>query len=375
MLSEGAERETMTTHDDSQGGRKNARSLAELHALGIMKKMPPALQLDSTEPVALPTVEAPSLEGVSVAQVAPAPLTEQELVDRFDALRRRHADVRERQPGEDVALEDDVLVDVLGFANNRLMPFSVRENWWVRVAADPGLPGFFESLAGAKVGQSVAIELTLPDTYPVEALRGQPARFLVSVKAARALKLLDDDSPELLSRLGMGSITDVMRKLGDELAQERLADVDRLTQERVMDVLVDRTPVELSAALVDEEIRQRWAEAERPILQRKDFQPDELQEALEGWLQDPLTRMDAAYRITLALVLRAIAERDGIQPDRAATDAMLEDLATLTGVNRQELGVAVKEDEALARRLYEMALRFSTIDHVMKKVTLTPASA
>ncbi|WP_426749196.1 peptidylprolyl isomerase [Myxococcus sp. Y35] len=365
----------MTTHDDSQGGRKNARSLAELHALGVMKRMPAALQLDPTEPTQLPSVEAPSLEGLSVARVPPAPLTEQDLVERFDALRRQHADARERQPGEAVALEDEVLLDVLGFANNRLMPFSARENWWVRVSEDPVLPGFFEALAGAKVGQSFGIELTLPDTYPVEALRGQQARFLIEVKAARELKLLEDDSPELLSRLGLGSITDVMRKLGDALAQERAEEAERLTRERVMDLLVERTPVELPSALVDEEVRRRWAEAERPILQHKDFQPDELQEALEGWLNDPLTRADAVYRLTLALALRAIAERDGIQPDRAATEAMLEDLAGFTGTSREELGRAVKEDAALARRLYEMALRTSVVDHVMKKVTLTPAAA
>ncbi|AKQ68872.1 Cell division trigger factor [Myxococcus hansupus] len=365
----------MTTQDESQGGRNNARSLAELHALGIMKKMPAALQLDSTEPVDLPTVTAPSLDGVSVVQVAPAPLTEQDLVERFDALRRKHADSRERQPGEEVALEDEVLLDVLGYANERLIPYSAKENWWTRVAADPVVPGFFEALVGAKVGQSFVIELTLPEHYPVEALRGQSARFLLEVRAARELKVLDDDAPELLSRLGMGSTTDIMRKLGDELAQERLAEADRLTQERVMDVLVERTPVELSAALLDEEIRRRWADSERPLLLRKDFQQDELQDALEGWQADPLTRMDAAYRITLALALRAIAERDGIQPDRAATEAMLTDLADFTGVSREEMGRSVKEDAALAQRLFEMALRTSIIDHVMKQVTLTPAAA
>ncbi|WP_163787224.1 peptidylprolyl isomerase [Myxococcus vastator] len=365
----------MTTHDDSQGGRKNARSLAELHALGIMKRMPASLQLDPTEPVQMPSVEAPSLEGLSVARVLPAPLTEQDLVERFDALRRQHADVRERAPGEDVAAEDDVRLDVLGFANDRLMPFSAREDWWVRVAPDPVLPGFFEALEGVKVGHSLGIELTLPDTYPVESLRGQPARFLVEVQAARELTLLEDDAPELLARLGMGSITDVMRKLGDALAQERADESARLTQERVMDLLVERTPVELPSALVDEEVRRRWAEVERPLLQRKDFQPDELQEALEGWLKDPLTRADAAYRLTLSLVLRAIAARDGLQPDRAATEAMLEDLAGFTGVPRPEMGQAVKEDPALASRLYELALRFAVIEHVMKQVTLTPATA
>jgi trigger factor len=360
----------MTTKDDPKGG--GARSLAELHALGIMKRMPAAFSLDSTEPVDLPPVTAPSLEGLTVALVPPAPLTEQDLVDRFDSLRRQHADRRERVPGEDVALGDEVLLDVLGFANGRLMPFSARENWWVHVSPDPVLPGFFEALVGAKVGQSFGIELTLPDTYPAEALRGQTARFLLDVKAARELKLLEDDSPELLKRLGLGaSITDVMRHLADDLAREHVEEMDRLTQERVMDLLVERAQVGLPTALVDEEIRRRWAENERPMLTHKNFQPDELQEALDGWLQDPLTRADAARRLTLALVLRAIAERDGVQPERKATDALIDDLASVSGVSRQELGRSVKEDPALARKLYDLALHLATVDHVMKKVKLT----
>ncbi|WP_164007810.1 peptidylprolyl isomerase [Pyxidicoccus trucidator] len=360
----------MTKKDDSKGG--GARSLAELHALGIMKRMPAAFSLDSTEPVDLPTVEAPSLEGLTVALVAPAPLTEQDLVERFDSLRRQHAERRERKPGEDVGAGDEVLLDVLGFANGRLLPFSARENWWTYVAQDPVLPGFFETLEGAKVGQSFGIELKLPDTYPAEALRGQTARFLLDVKAARELQLPADDSPELLKKLGKGTLTDVMRHLSDELARERIEEMDRLTQERVMDALVERAQVSLSSALVDEEIRRRWAEAERPILARKSLQPDELQEALEGWLADPLTRADAARRLTLALVLRAIATRDGVQPDRKATDALIDDLASLSGVSRQELGRSVKEDPALARRLYDLAQHLATVDHVMKKVKLTP---
>ncbi len=138
-----------------------------------------------------------------------------------------------------------------------------------------------------------------------------------------------------------------------------------------MDVLVERAQVEMPTVLVDEEIRRRWAETERPILARKSFQPDELQEALEGWLGDPLTRADAARRLTLALVLRAIAARDNVQPDKKATDALIDDLASLSGVSRAELGKAVKEDGALARRLYDLALHLATVDHVMKKVKLT----
>ncbi|RYZ34394.1 MAG: peptidylprolyl isomerase [Myxococcaceae bacterium] len=363
----------MTTHDDSRRGRGGARSLAELQALSQMNRSPAALRLESTDPVKLPSVAAPSLDGLSVVQAGPvAPLTEQDLVERFQALRRQHSDFRPRAAGEEVALEDDALLDVVGFVNDRVMPFSSREDWWARVAPDPLLPGFFEALVGVPVGRILRVELILPDTYVAEALRGQVARFVVEVKAARELTPLDEDSPRLLSRMGGGSLTDIMRGLAEDVARERAAEVERRTQERVMDVLVERTSVELPVSLVDEELRRLWAETERPVLLHKGFSPEGLQEALEGWLRDPLTRADVEYRLTLDLALRAIAERDGIQPDRASTEAMLEDLLKVTGVSRQDMGRAVKEDPALDRRLYDMAQRLRTLEHVMKHVTLRP---
>jgi len=364
----------MTSKGDPKGGG-GARSLAELHALGVMKRMPSSMSLDSTEPVRLPSVEAPSLEGLTVALEAPEPLTEEELVDRFESLRRAHAERRERKAGEAVALEDEVLLDVLGFADGRLLPFSARENWWADVVPDPLLPGFFESLVGAVVGQSFGIELKLPDTHPAEALRGHTARFLVDVKAARELKLLAEDSPELLKRLGGATLTDVLQRLAEELARERVEEMERLARERVLDLLVERARVDLPPALVDEEIRRQWAEAERPLLVHKDFQPDELQEALDGWLKDPLTRAAAEWRLNLALVLRAIAMRDGVRPERSDTEAVADDLAALAGVSLQELGHTVRADPALERRFQDLALHLATIDHVLKRVKLTPPAA
>ncbi|MFY2559180.1 peptidylprolyl isomerase, partial [Corallococcus terminator] len=138
------------------------------------------------------------------------------------------------------------------------------------------------------------------------------------------------------------------------------------------DEVVARTRVTLTPALVDEEIRRRWAEVERPMLIRKDFQPNELQEALEGWLREPLTRADTERRLTLALALRAIAARDGVKLAKGAVDALVDDLAGLSGVSRQDLIRAVKEDNLLAKRVEDLALHFATVDSVMRRVSLTP---
>jgi trigger factor len=362
---------------DSPKGRSGARSLAELQALSQMKRSPAALRLGEAEAVQLPAVAAPSLEGLSVAPAGPtARVTEQDLITRFQTLRRQHSDFRERAPDEAVALEDDVLLDVVGFHDDRVMPFSPRADWWARVAPDPLLPGFFESLVDVPVGNTVRIELVLPDTYAVPALRGQTVCFVMEVKSAKELIALDDDSPELLARMGLGaSLPDVMRALAGDLALEREAEAERQRQEEVMDQLVARTPVDLPTAAVDEELRLFWVERDRPLLMLKGFSPEGLQAALQALLDDPIARADVVYRLTLDLALRAIAERDGIQPDRATADAYVEDLLRTSGMSRQDLKQAAAQDPALDRRLYDQARRLATIAHVMKHVTLTPPEA
>lgn len=362
----------MANKKDRPGSSTSTGFTGDVQINGILNKIPAALALDNA-PVKLPEVEAPSLEGLT-AELSPRPITQDDLLDRLAELVREHAQRRDRAETETVALGDEVLIDTLGYAKGRLLPFSIRENRWALVNPDPLLPGFFESLVGRQVGLSVDIALTLPPDYPVESLRGASARFLVDVKAARELSLPDPGSPSFIASLEQGAtLADVMRQLGEALANERTDEATRDAQEHVLDVLVARTRVEVPEPLVDEEIRRRWAEAERPILQRKDFGPDELQQALEAWQQDPLTRADATRRLKIALVLAAIARRDQIQPQRESLESIAGLLTGPARIPREQLQRVLQNEPDVLERLANVMMQLAVIDHVMSKVKLTAA--
>ena len=341
---------------------------------GLLSKVPAALALDNP-PVKLPEVQPPSLEGLA-AQLSPRPITQDELLERLAELVREHAQRRMRAQGESVALGDEVQLDTIGYAQGRILPFSVREGSWALVNPDPLLPGFFEALVGRQVGLSVDIALTLPPDYPVEALRGAAARFLVDVREARELTLPDPGAPQFIAALGRGAtLADVLQQLADELANEHADEAVREAREQVLDVLVERAKVEVPTALVDEEIRRRWTEAERPILMRKAFEPDELIQALDAWQQDPLTRADATRRLKIALVLAAIARRDQIQPRREELDTIAGLLTGPGKISREQLEQVLHNDAAAQERLTHVMMQLAAIDHVMSKVKLTAPAA
>ncbi|PTL75994.1 peptidylprolyl isomerase [Vitiosangium sp. GDMCC 1.1324] len=347
-------------------------SLGDLQGLMLLKRSTGALALDGTAAIRLPSIQAPSLEGLSVAVPAPAPVTEDDIMERFDALCRERAPRRERTPGEEVAEGDDVLLDVLGYADGRLIPFSVRTDWSVEVAPEPLLPGFFEALVGATVGLSIGVELVLPETYAVASLRGATARFIVDVKAAHEVTPLEADSPELLTLLDAGAtIEDVLQRLAEELFEERETEAQRELQERVMDALIERTHVALSQGLIDEEIRHQWAVVEYPVLVGKGFTPEELDEAWDGWRTDIATRLDAEWRLRGALALQAIAERDEVRPTFEDAEAFHDAITGSTEVSSEELEKLFDTSPTVLQRFENLVMHAATLDHVLSKVEVT----
>ncbi|QRK04339.1 peptidylprolyl isomerase [Archangium violaceum] len=359
-----------TMPEDDRGD--TGRSLGELQGRMLLKRAPGMRALEGPAAVTLPDVPAPSLEGLRVAAIPPAPVTREDLLERLEALFHERAPRRERAPDERVALGDEVLLDVIGYAHGALIPFSVRVDWRVLVAEDPLLPGFFEGLVGARVGLSMAVELQLPDTYGVAALRGATARFLVDVKAAYELQPLDFESPELLPRLGLGAtLEEAMRHIAEALADEREEEAWLALQERVLDALVERTEVDIPERLVDEEIRLRWLELEQPVLASKNFTLEEMEEAWRGWSQDPLTRRDAELRLRVAVALRAICVRDGLQPDAEDVEKLGALLAEAAGLPPEGVEPLLRSTPGLAERFTHLLLHTRALEHVMSRVELT----
>jgi trigger factor len=139
----------------------------------------------------------------------------------------------------------------------------------------------------------------------------------------------------------------------------------------VLDVLVQRTEVELPPSLIDEEIRHRWAQQEYPVLVDKDFTTDELEEAWQGWRTHAATRLDAEWRLRVALALRAIAARDGIQPRIEDAEALCDAIAESAGVRPEELEELFDSTPAVVQRFESLILHAAALDHVLSKVELT----
>lgn len=336
----------------------------------------PVRRAQAGGPVRLPRVTVPRLEELVITVPPPATVTEEDVRRRFLELAREHAGARYRSFSEKVAAGDEVLMDVIGYSRGRLIPFSLRADTWQLVEPDPLLPGFYERFIGQPIRHTFTIPLTLPEGYPVQALRGAPCQFVVELKAARVVQPPDLEDPRLLQVLGRGETrVEVLRFLRDELREKEAVMHDLATTLRVLDVLAERTEVHIPESLVDEEVQRRWARAEGKVLQEKGFSNTEQQESLDGWLGEARLRRDAERRLRISLALGAVCARD----EQVLTPALLKKLITEVsgslGVNAEEALHALEHAPAAARVIEQAAWHLMAVDYVMGRVTVRPEPA
>jgi len=336
-------------------------------------KISPVVSTASAEALKLPSVTAPSLEGLSVRVPTPDDLTGDDLLRRFHEKRRALATTRERQHGETLAMGDDVQLNIVGYCDGKLIPFSSRFGMTTELAPSEALPGFFETIAeGGKVGTSMQIALELPDTYPVESLQGKPARFLVDIVSAHEVTLPPDNTPEFLARLGLGSTLDeVMDTIREELEDELAGLLWVQARDMVLDEVARRAPVELPRPLVDEELRRRWVQAEGQAMVKYEFDVDEQRDALQGWLTDPATREDAERRLHIGVVLKAITEAEKLQLTPEKLEELIRDHSEPFGLTADDVHAALRETPETTQRLTELGWYLLAVEHVMNKAKVT----
>jgi trigger factor len=294
---------------------------------------------------------------------------ETRLAERLRAIATR----RERGRNEKVAEGDDVVLDVLGYAHGRLIPFSVRSNWTTEVAPDPALPGFFAALVGVRVGDSLMISITMPEDAP-EALRNAEARFLVEVKQAFEVEPIEQSPATWPQRLGAPDLETALERLASEFEAETAEAAEAEILERLLDAVAERTEVEVPSEVIDREVELAWQRLERPHLVAHDFSRTELDEALEGWLADDDTRAQAERRLRVTAGLDAVVSQYGLAVDagdRLELEATLADAASLPVAS---FSAAVAEVHDGPAQLDALALRLLAIDTLRREFFTAEAS-
>jgi trigger factor len=308
----------------------------------------------------LPQFELGGFEDIALERPV-AEVTDEEVerfVQRFADNRRTFND---RPEGEGAELGDKLTVDFVGKIDGVEFEGGKGEAIDVILGSKSFIPGFEESLIGAKAGEERMIEARFPDNYANSALAGKESRFETQVKKVAKPEALELDD-EFAKSVGYDSM-EAMRKA----IRERLeADYARVSREKVkrrlLDELAKRYSFDLPRGLVDQEFGQIWAQVERERQASGKSFADEntTEEAARAEYMGIAER-----RVRLGLVLAEVGRSANVQiSDEELTRALIERARAFPG-QEQEVWNFYRNNQGALAELRAPIYEEKAVDHIL----------
>ena len=216
---------------------------------------------------------------------------------------------------------DQVTIDFVGKKDNKEFPGGKAEGHKLVLGSGAMIPGFESGLIGRSVGDTVTLDLTFPDDYHSEELKGCEVVFVIDIKeiASKSIPELDD---AFFTHFGIkdGGLDKFRDEVRANMERELGEILSNKIKSRVMKELYKLNPIEVPKALVDSEI----GSLKRQMLQQfgggKEIDLDSV--------PDDLFLDKARYRATLSLLLTEVIKCEELVVDKTAVRMKIEGLAS-----------------------------------------------
>jgi len=267
-----------------------------------------------------PTITLGTYTGLKVEHT-PKAFAESEVDQALTALQEQHAEYRSVEraadPG-DLAIVDYTLTP-------EGMEPRQETDYGFLIGSGNVLPEMEEAVIGLAAGGSRQTRVRFPEDHRNEALRGKAAEATVTVKEVKekVLPALDDEFAK-----SVGGNFETLEALRDEvrkgLQARREAENRRALEAAVVDAVLTPHTFEVPEALVLRQVGHQIEHA-REHMRRQGVDPERVPWDYKKLLED--LRPGAEKSVKRALLLEAIAEKEGLQPADADVEAEVERLA------------------------------------------------
>jgi trigger factor len=247
--------------------------------------------------------------------------TDEQVNQVIEDLREQQATLRPVD-GRSAQIGDIASVKFAGTIDGEPFEGGSADRLPVVIGEDRMIPGWEEQLVGMEIGAKKEFNITFPDDYRVEELRGKQAHFEVELLDLRE-KLLPEIDDAFAQASGEVQTLDELRvEIRDALTKRAEAEARHNFGDRIIDFAVSNATVELPEVMVANEVEIMRDEMRSRLAQQRIGLDQYL--ALAKQTPEELTselREPASRRVKTLLVLSAIAEKEGIDATDAQIDA------------------------------------------------------
>ncbi len=235
-------------------------------------------------------------------------------------------------------MDDEVTINFEGFVDDVAFEGGKGENYKLTLGSHSFIDTFEDQIVGKNIGDKFDVNVTFPEEYHVEDLKGKPAVFKVELLAISTLELpeLDDEFESDVSSFETFAEYKEDKKKTLEVKKEEQA--KREKQSKVVEKIAEAAEVEIPEAM----IKYNQERIMNEMSQRMMYQGLQMEQYLQlmGTTKEEFlerVKPDAIARIKTSLVLEAVAAAENIVASDDDVDAEIQDMATQYQMKPEEL--------------------------------------
>jgi trigger factor len=334
----------------------SAISEHQVDAVGAPQLTP--VRLDQEKPFAFearvevrPKVDPKDYRGLPLKRVQPS-VTDAQVDERLEAMRQRVARLEPVEGRTAAETGDFAIVDYVGGIDGQPFPGSAAEDVTVEVAAGDLMRGNVPELAGTVVGQKRELDHGFAADDPEPDRAGKTAHFTFTLKGLKRQLVppLDDD---FAKEVGAGeTLAELRTKVRGDLEVAARNGAAQDERDQLVKGLVERNPFDLPKAMIERGLDAMLDGALR-MMARQGLDPSRLNLDFSSLREEMRPKAEAEVRG--ALLLQAVAEKEGLSVKSEDVDARIAQYATESGAPLHQVRKAFKEPEQ--RRALEQRVR------------------
>ena len=259
-----------------------------------------------------PEVELGTYKGVEVEK-ADTEVTDADVEEELKKVQEQNS---RTVTVEDRAVKDGdmTVIDFEGFVDGVAFEGGKGENYPLTIGSHSFIDNFEEQLIGMNIGEEKEINVTFPEEYHAEELKGKPATFKVSVKEIKEKQLpeLDDDFAQDVS--DFDTLAEYKEDLKKTISVRKENEAKAKKEDEAIAKIVETSKMDIPEAMINTQVN-RMVEDFAQRLQQQGLSIDQYFQ-YTGMTADKIMdekKPDAVKRIQTRVVLDAVAKSEDFQ--------------------------------------------------------------
>lgn len=316
----------------------------------------------------LPEINLGDYKSVKVEKEA-LDVNDEKVNAEIEIMRSNAGKLKEVADDEAAQDKDVTNINFEGFIDGEAFDGGKAEGFDLTLGSKSFIDTFEDQIIGHKKGDEFDVNVTFPEEYHAESLKGKPAVFKVKVNSIKR-KEEAELNEDLAKELGYDSVEDLKAKTRENLIKREEARIENEYRGKVVDAVVDTVNFEIPEAVVEREIQfqiNRFA-------QQLQMQGMSLNQYFEMTGQDiekmrESIKESAEKSVKRDLVLTEIAKAENVQATEEEVNAELDRTALMYGMDREGLIAEVRKSGNYARFIDEIKYQIinrKTVDLLAK---------